>query len=123
METGDNSEHETKRNGRCEDFDGNHKAKSLYEVLHVPTFRKNLISVGQMVEMGYQVKFNHKECFVEDPNQRKEGRMFNLDIDKGQSKKAMFITYGGTRGLETLDLWPKRCGHINIQRLKDMESC
>ena len=52
MEKGDNTKHEINRNGRCEAFDGNHKAKSLCEVLHVPTFRKNLISVGQMVEKG-----------------------------------------------------------------------
>ena len=46
--------------------------------------------------------------------------MFTLDIAKGQSKKAMFITYGDKR-IGDLDLWHKKCGHINIQRLKDMD--
>ena len=59
LETGDNTQHEIKELGDVK-LDGNHKAKSLCEVLHVPTITKNLIYVGQMVERGYQVKFNHQ---------------------------------------------------------------
>lgn len=34
------------------------KVKYLADVLHVPQITKNLVSVGQMVEQGLQVRFN-----------------------------------------------------------------
>ena len=46
------------------------KTKSLSDVLHVPSITKNLVSVGQMVEQGLQVRFNAKGCFVEDFNDK-----------------------------------------------------
>ena len=63
------------------------KTKSLSDVLHVPSITKNLVSVGQMVEQGLQVRFNAKGCFVEDFNDKcrlvakgsRIGCMFTLD--------------------------------------------
>ena len=46
---------------------GGHKVSGLNEVLHIPTIAKNLFLVGKMVDKGYQVKFNHKGCFIQDP--------------------------------------------------------
>ena len=42
------------------------KENYMADVLHVPTITKNLVSVGQMVEQGLQVRFNEHGCFVED---------------------------------------------------------
>ena len=42
------------------------KTKHMADVLHVPTITKNLVSVGQRVDRGLQVKFNKHGCFVED---------------------------------------------------------
>lgn len=58
----------------------------------------NLVSVGQMVELGLQVRFNHDGCFVEDlKNQCRlvtkgkiNGRMFTLDADISEVYAAMF---------------------------------
>ena len=46
------------------------KPKYMADVLHVPMITKNLVSVGQMVEQGLQVKFNSNGCFVDDPNNK-----------------------------------------------------
>ncbi|MCO5569448.1 hypothetical protein L7F22_023160 [Adiantum nelumboides] len=127
VETGDNMEHAIQHTGDVRLGEG-HKASGLSKVLHAPTIAKNLISVGKMVDNNYQVKFNHKGCFIQDPkngyqliaNGKKEGRMFTLDIGQESRHKAMYVT-NDSRRIGDLDLWHKRCGHINIQRLKDME--
>ena len=41
------------------------KEKYMADVLHVPTITKNLVSVGQMVEQGLQVRFNEHGCFCQ----------------------------------------------------------
>ena len=97
----------------------------LTDVLHVPTITKNLISVGQMVEKGLQVKFNYKGCFIEDPKKgykmiakgKKEGRMFTMDITKDDRT---CFAHGNEKIVE-IDLWHKRIGHVNLQKLKSMQ--
>ena len=39
-------------------------------VLHVPTITKNLVSFGQIVDLGMKVQFTHLGCFIEE-----EGRV------------------------------------------------
>ncbi|MCO5567224.1 hypothetical protein L7F22_020913 [Adiantum nelumboides] len=46
--------------------------KDLFNVLLVLGITKNLISVGQIVEKGYKVKFNKDGCYVK--NDKKKGR-------------------------------------------------
>ena len=58
----------------------------LMNVLHVPTITKNLVSVGQIVDYGMQVRFMHLGCFIEEEGQiivqgRKDMRMFILDTN------------------------------------------
>ena len=69
------------------------KTKSLSDVLHVPSIIKNLVSVGQMVEQGLQVRFNAKDCFVEDFNDR------NLEIQSiltGNKPRWIDVNHSGT---------------------------
>ena len=66
--------------------DGN--PKHMADVLYVPTITKNMVSIGQMVEQGLQVKFSEDGCYVEDLKNNcilvargnKVGRMFTLDV-------------------------------------------
>ena len=68
----------------------------LMNMLHVPTITKNLVLVGQIVDQGMEVRFTHLGCFIEE-----EGRVIaHADIN----------------------LWHKRIGHVNYQRLQDLES-
>ena len=38
----------------------------LMNVLHVPTITKNLVSVGQILDQGMQVRFTHLGCFIKE---------------------------------------------------------
>ena len=51
---------------------------------------------------------------------KKMGRMFMLDVKVPEIKIAMFAK--GYRVVADLDIWHKHVGHINVQRLKDMQS-
>ena len=63
------------------------KQTYIKTVLHVPTITKNLVSVGQIVEQGMQVRFDQGGCFIAKEGRfiarrRREGRMFILDSHK-----------------------------------------
>ena len=47
-------------------------------------------------------------------------RMFTLDVDIPEIKAAMFAH--GTRVVADTDIWHKHIGHVNLQRLKMMQS-
>mgnify|MGYP000689272179 CR=1 FL=1 len=91
-------------------------------VLHVLPITKNLVSVGQIVDQGMQVRFTHLGCFIEEKGQviaqgRKDGRMFILDTnDVGTS---MFAK--GQKVESDIDLWHRRLGHVHYQRLQDLQ--
>ena len=95
----------------------------LMNVLHVPTITKNLVSFGQIVNQGTQVRFTNLGCFIEEEGQviaqgRRDGRMFILDTnDDGTT---MFTK--GEKVESDIDLWHKQIGHVNYQRLQDRQS-
>ena len=70
-----------------------------------------------------QVRFNNEGCFIERGDQvvahrRREGRMFILAST--EVKSAMF---GKGHKVESyLNVWHKRIGHINLQKLQNMQS-
>ena len=66
VETGDDSMHPIEHIGKVSLCMPDGQKKHMTDVLHVPTITKNLVSVGQMVEQGLQVKFNEHGCYVED---------------------------------------------------------
>jgi hypothetical protein len=104
------------------------KIKYLFDVLHVPNITKNLVSVGQMIEQGLQVRFNPDGCYVEDfkdkchlvAKGKRVGRMFTLDVSMLEVEVAMFAQGAGI--VANMDIWLKRIGHVNEQRLKSMQS-
>ena len=75
--------------------------KGLTHVLHVPRITKNLVSIGQMVEQGLQVRFNASGCYVEDfisknrliAKGKRIGCMFTLDVNVPKIKSIMFCTW------------------------------
>ena len=92
-------------------------------VLYVPTITKNLVLVGQIVDQGMQVWFTHIGCVIEEEGQvialgHTDGRMVILDTNDGGT--VMFVK--GQKVELNIDLWHKRIGHINYQRLKDLQS-
>ena len=101
------------------------KPKYMADVLHVPTITKNLVSVGQMVEQGLQVKFNSNGCFVEDPNNKcrmvakgkRIGRMFTLDVKVPAGSDMLYTQKNAV--VTDIDIWHKRIGHVNVQRVAE----
>ena len=51
----------------------NGNVKYLVDVLHVPKITKNLVSVGRMVEVGLQVRFNTDGLYVKE--YKKNGKL------------------------------------------------
>ena len=69
-----------------------------------------------------QVWFTHLECFIEEEGRfiaqgRRDERMFILDSTDGGT--AMFAK--GQKVKSDIDLWHKRIGHVNYQRLHDLQ--
>ena len=117
VETGDDTTHPIRLIGNVP-FGKKGMQTCINNVLHVPTITKNLVSVGQMVEQGMEVRFDQEECFIEKEGQiiargRREGRMFILNSHK--MKSAMFAK--STKVDSDIEVWHKRIGHINLNKL------
>lgn len=54
---GDNNSHGTKGIGTNKVENENEKIKHIYDTLLIYTLKKNLLSVGKMLEQNYQVVF------------------------------------------------------------------
>ena len=70
-----------------------------------------------------QVRFTHLRCFIEEEGQviaqgRRHVRMFILDTNDVGT--AMFAKEQKVES--DIDLWHKQIGHINYQRLQDLQS-
>ena len=128
VETGDDTTHPIAHTGNVPLSMTDGKVKYLAEVLHVPNITKNLVSVGQMVEQGLQVRFNADGLFVEEYKKngkliaqgKKVGRMFTLDVNVPEVNAVMFAQGSGV--VADIEIWHKRIGHANVQRLKTMQS-
>jgi hypothetical protein len=57
IQTGDNTTHQIEHVGDIPLWEAKGKTKYMFNVMHVPNLAKNLISVGQIMEQGMQVKF------------------------------------------------------------------
>jgi hypothetical protein len=65
-------------------------------MLHVPTIIQNLVSIGQIVDQGMEVRFTHLGAFIEEEGRiiargRKNGRMFILDRTDDGPDTALFV--------------------------------
>ncbi|XP_048135638.1 uncharacterized protein LOC125315239 [Rhodamnia argentea] len=56
-------------------IEGNQEVKPISDVLFVPKIDQNLLSVGQLVERGYKVKFEGKECLIDNADSKEVLRM------------------------------------------------
>ena len=128
VEIGDDTLHPIEHVGKVPLSMHDGKTNHMADVLHVPTITKNLVFVGQMVDQGLQMKFNKHGCFVEDfqssfklvAKRKRIGRMFTLDVNMPIKSAALFTSKNAI--IFDMDIWHKRIGHVNVQRLKAMES-
>ncbi len=119
VETGDDTAHPIVHIGNVPLVMQDGKMKYLSDVLHVPNIAKNLVSVGQMIKHGLQVRFNPDGCYVEDfkdkcclvAKGKRVGRMFTLDVSMPEVEAVMFAQGAGV--VADMDIWHKRIGHVN----------
>ena len=95
----------------------------MKDVMHVPTIKNNLVSVGQFVEQGMEVRFNQEGCFIKDKGQliahaRREGCMFMLDVTEVNT--TMYAK--GLKAKSNIELWHKMVGHVNLGKLRSMQT-
>ncbi|KAL5762227.1 hypothetical protein ACOSP7_018491 [Xanthoceras sorbifolium] len=101
---------------------------SLSNAYFIPQLTLNLLSVGQLCDLGLDVLFSSSGCRVQDPQTgktlgigRKVGRLFELislhlpsqDLSPHQSAASV---------LSSLSLWHSRLGHISFSRLRSLIS-
>ncbi|RVW40547.1 Retrovirus-related Pol polyprotein from transposon TNT 1-94 [Vitis vinifera] len=95
--------------------------KHIRDVLLVLVLKKNLLSVGQLVEHGYKLHFEDNECIIYDKEKRRN-LVKKIKMEKNKSIPIVF-KYAENVALRNEDveeawLWHRRFGHLNFNRLK-----
>ena len=124
---------------------------SITSTFHIPKLVINLISVGQLCDLGLTVIFSSSGCHVQDPRTRqvigigrKVGRMFELvhlrtppDITTSTLSAAPALSISSRTppnnttstlsaasalSISSQELWHSRLGHVSLDRLKSLIS-
>ncbi|XP_059639379.1 uncharacterized protein LOC132281721 [Cornus florida] len=100
---------------------------SMPHIYLVPNLSLNLLSVGQLTELGLTITFSSNGCVLQDPQAgqiigtgRKIGRLFELS-----SLHLPTTTVSATSTLSktpTFELWHSRLGHASLSRVKTLAS-
>ncbi|KAL9439711.1 hypothetical protein AB3S75_025217 [Citrus x aurantiifolia] len=94
--------------------------KLISDVLYVPEINQNLLSVGQLLEKGYKVLFEDKNCTIKDVEGRElfkiqmKGKSFALNLIE-EEQAAVHKEENCTV------LWHKRLGHFHHDALLYMK--
>lgn len=99
---------------------------SLSNTYYIPALTLNLISVGQLCELGLNVIFSSTGCQVQDPQTgqtlgigRKTGRLFeliNLHLPSRLTSPVQLAASVSTT--PSMSLWHSRLGHVSISCLR-----
>jgi len=126
--TGTDTKISVKGKGRVSIRARNGEQKFVPDVYYVPGLKCNLLSVGQLINKGYNVIFKDDVCTIKDiPPSKKiiaeiqmtSNRMFplKLNIDlKGKGKNVAAVTQEAFQKEEKDEnwLWHLRFGHLNF---------
>ena len=103
---------------------------SLSDTYLIPNLTLNLIYVGQLCELGFDLWFGSSDCCVRDPrtNQvlgtgRRVGRMFeliSLHLPSTPTPPPSHVAH--TASVFPLSLWYLRSGHVSVQKLRSLIS-
>jgi hypothetical protein len=96
------------------------KKKFIDDTLLTPALKKNLLSIGQMMEQNYKLVFDNNECLIMDKlnhnavvarEEMTEDRIFKLSFDSSKSQ-----SLNATKEMNN-KIWHLRMGHLNFQSL------
>ena len=96
------------------------RTKKITDVLYVPALDQNFLSVGLLLGKTFKLYFLYKYCFIKDASGqgmlkvKMEGKSFSLDPFE---KEQMWYS----TKVNATELWHKRLGHYNYQRLVKMQ--
>ncbi|KAH7561041.1 hypothetical protein JRO89_XS10G0161900 [Xanthoceras sorbifolium] len=85
---GDNKQIQVEGKGMVTGKTGNNGVKFLHNVFFIPSLAHNLLSVGQLITVGYSVLFDNGTCVIKEKKSGKtivnvymmENKMFSLDV-------------------------------------------
>uniref|UniRef100_A0A251VGU8 Putative zinc finger, CCHC-type n=1 Tax=Helianthus annuus TaxID=4232 RepID=A0A251VGU8_HELAN len=96
--------------------------KRVPNVFYVEGLKHNLLSVGQLEQKGYEIKFHNHECVIKDPTGKHMGlvrmtgnKMFPLNLAYDVTPRVCNIM---TQDVSVL--WHRRYGHINFETIHNM---
>ena len=101
---------------------------SVSNVYQIPKLTHNLLSVGQLTELGFSLTFSSTSVVVQDSQMglivetaRKVERLFELIFLHLLSSRLSASTVSG-ESTYSLALWHSRLGHASISRVKQLVS-
>uniref|UniRef100_A0A2N9F943 Integrase catalytic domain-containing protein n=1 Tax=Fagus sylvatica TaxID=28930 RepID=A0A2N9F943_FAGSY len=99
---------------------------SISDVFCVPKLHLNLLSVGQLTELGLNLFFSSRGCLVQDSrtgqivgSARKVGRLFELTSLHFPSSSVSAPIIAASASIE---LWHSRLGHVSLPRIQTLVS-
>uniref|UniRef100_A0A2N9HM25 Integrase catalytic domain-containing protein n=1 Tax=Fagus sylvatica TaxID=28930 RepID=A0A2N9HM25_FAGSY len=97
---------------------------SVSDVFCVPKLHLNLLSVGQLTELGLNLFFSSRGCLVQDSRTgqivgtaRKVGRLFELTSLHFPSSSVSAPVIAASASIE---LWHSRLGHVSLPRIQTL---
>ena len=116
---GDGSNQEVAGKGTIVVKTKNGSSKYIPDVFYVPGLAQNLLSVGQLVQKGYMVKFDNNQCHIYD---KKKGQLITtikMTPNKIFPLKMQSETNIALSSIiDDSTLWHLRFGHLNYESLK-----
>ena len=101
---------------------------SVFNVYQIPKHTHNLLSVGQLTELGFSLTFSSTSVVVQDSQMgqivgtaRKVGRLFELIFLHLPSSR-LSASAISEQSTSSLALWHSRLGHASISRVKQLVS-
>ncbi|GMJ05590.1 hypothetical protein HRI_004228200 [Hibiscus trionum] len=116
---GDDSHAEVKGKGKVMITQKNGEKKYISDVYYVPAMKSNIISLGQLLEKGYEVQMKNRSLSIKNRNgelvaqvNMTRNRLFTIDIESGEVKCMK------TSIKDDSWLWHLRYGHLGFSGLK-----
>ena len=89
---------------------------SIFDVFHAPKLSYNLLSVGQLAELGYHIILDYFGCIVQDPRTGQElgiGRRIGQLFEISNLRLPATSVSAATSSSPSLSLWHSQLGHAS----------